>query len=551
MTVRVNSNIPAINSHKNLLINNTEQAKVMERLSSGLKINRGADGPAALVISERLRSQTAGLEQAIDNSEAGISLVQTAEAALDEVSASLINARQLAVHAANEAVNDEFMLRANQQEIENILATVNRIAQSTQYGKKNLLDGSKGASGVVSGADLEFVDATQATKSSGATGYDVYIAQAACRAEVGGSVPLTNEIIDKCEQITIIEGSKTVNFHSIKGETVETNLNVLSAAIKEAELDIDLIRASEKGTDPNTPQNITLRHQQFGSDYTFKVSSSTEGLLSTKSNIYDTIENGLDVAGEINGEEATGSGQVLTGNTGNSNTEGLAIRYKGHSLPGDSHSSNTATESYLEQTQVSEMHRGERNRLPQMSEAELAECIGALAGTVTVSQNSLVFQIGSNAEQTTSLALRNMRTSNLGAGVENLSGFQSLAEIDITNAAKAQDTMSILDRALEEVSSTRAEIGAFQKNNLESNLNYLRIAHENVQSAKSIIRDADMAEEMTAFTRNQIMTESATAMLAQANLRVSHSAIIEIQFISSIVKFSNYLLKIYKNMKKY
>ena len=519
MTVRVNSNIPAINSHRNLLINNTEQAKVMERLSSGLKINRGADGPAALVISERLRSQTAGLEQAIDNSEAGISLVQTAEAALDEVSASLINARQLAVHAANKAVNDEFMLRANQQEIENILATVNRIAQSTQYGKKNLLDGSKGASGVVSGADLEFVDATQATKSSGATGYDVYIAQAACRAEVGGSVPLTNEIIDKGEQITIIEGSKTVNFHSIKGETVETNLNVLSAAIKEAGLDIDLIRASEKGTDPNTPQNITLRHQQFGSDYTFKVSSSTEGLLSTKSNIYDTIENGLDVAGEINGEEATGSGQVLTGNTGNSNTEGLAIRYKGHSLPGDSHSSNTVTESYLEQTQASEIHRGERNRLPQMSEAELAECIGALAGTVTVSQNSLVFQIGSNAEQTTSLALRNMRTSNLGAGVENLSGFQSLAEIEVTNAAKAQDTMSILDRALEEVSSTRAEIGAFQKNNLESNLNYLRIAHENVQSAKSIIRDADMAEEMTAFTRNQIMTESATAMLAQANLR--------------------------------
>ena len=519
MTVRVNSNIPAINSHRNLLINNTEQAKVMERLSSGLKINRGADGPAALVISERLRSQTAGLEQAIDNSEAGISLVQTAEVALDEVSASLINARQLAVHAANEAVNDEFMLRANQQEIENILATVNRIAQSTQYGKKNLLDGSKGASGVVSGADLEFVDATQVTKSSGATGYDVYIAQAACRAEVGGSVPLTNKIIDKGEQITIIEGSKTVNFHSIKGETVETNLNVLSAAIKEAGLDIDLIRASEKGTDPNTPQNITLRHQQFGSDYTFKVSSSTEGLLSTKSNIYDTIENGLDVAGEINGEEATGSGQVLTGNTGNSNTEGLAIRYKGHSLPGDSHSSNTVTESYLEQTQVSEIHRGERNRLPQMSEAELAECIGALAGTVTVSQNSLVFQIGSNAEQTTSLALRNMQTSNLGAGVENLSGFQSLAEIDVTNAAKAQDTMSILDRALEEVSSTRAEIGAFQKNNLESNLNYLRIAHENVQSAKSIIRDADMAEEMTAFTRNQIMTESATAMLAQANLR--------------------------------
>ena len=102
MSLRVNTNVSAINTHRNLITNNTEQSKSMERLSSGMKINRGADGPASLVISERLRSQTAGLKQAIDNSEAGISLVQTAEAALDEVSSALITARQLAVHAANE-----------------------------------------------------------------------------------------------------------------------------------------------------------------------------------------------------------------------------------------------------------------------------------------------------------------------------------------------------------------------------------------------------------------------------------------------------------------
>ena len=104
MSLRVNTNMPAINSHRNLINNNAEQAKTMESLSSGLKINRGADGPASLVISERLRAQTAGLKQAIDNSEAGISLVQTAEAALDEVSAALISARQLAVHAANDCL---------------------------------------------------------------------------------------------------------------------------------------------------------------------------------------------------------------------------------------------------------------------------------------------------------------------------------------------------------------------------------------------------------------------------------------------------------------
>jgi flagellin len=155
----------------------------------------------------------------------------------------------------------------------------------------------------------------------------------------------------------------------------------------------------------------------------------------------------------------------------------------------------------------------------QTSQAAMGNLSPVKAGTVSLSQNALVFQIGSNAEQTTSLALRNMRTNSLGTGVETESGFRSLAEIDVTGPIKAQDTMRVLDRALEEVSSTRGEIGAFQKNNLESNLNYLRIAHENVMSSESVIRDADMAEEMTGFTRNQIMTDSATAMLAQANSR--------------------------------
>ncbi|MGA0405829.1 MAG: hypothetical protein ACO3O4_11805 [bacterium] len=124
MSLRVNTNMAAVNAHRNLVVNNGKQAEAMEHLSSGLKVNRGADGPASLVISERLRAQTAGLKQAIDNSEAGISLVQTAEAALDEVSSALITARQLAVHAANEAVNDEVMLQADQKEINNILATI-------------------------------------------------------------------------------------------------------------------------------------------------------------------------------------------------------------------------------------------------------------------------------------------------------------------------------------------------------------------------------------------------------------------------------------------
>ena len=306
MSLRVNTNIAAVNTHRNLVVNNGKQAEAMEQLSSGLKINRGADGPASLVISERLRAQTAGLKQAIDNSEAGISMVQTAEAALDEVSSALIAARQLAVHAANEAVNDEVMLQADQKEISNILATINRVVQSRQFGMKALLDGSKGATGVTSGANLEFVGATQATQSSGVSGYEVVLNQAARRAQMAGTVELTNEIIDRGEQLTITEGSKTVNFRTIKGETVENNLNALNAAIQEAGLNVELMRTPEDETEANAPQLISLRHKEFGSQHSFKVSSTTQGILSTKSDVYDTIANGLDVAGEINGEEATG-----------------------------------------------------------------------------------------------------------------------------------------------------------------------------------------------------------------------------------------------------
>ncbi|MDP7463944.1 MAG: flagellin, partial [SAR324 cluster bacterium] len=170
MTLRINNNPIAVNTHRNLTQNSQVNAKNLERLSSGLKINRGADGPAALQVSERLRAQTAGLDQAIENSQVGVSLMQTTEAALDEVSRALVNARQLAVHAANEAVNDEFMLQADQQEVDNILETVDRIAKDTQFGNISLLDGSAGTNGVTNGANLEFVGATEKSQSSGVNG---------------------------------------------------------------------------------------------------------------------------------------------------------------------------------------------------------------------------------------------------------------------------------------------------------------------------------------------------------------------------------------------
>ena len=476
MSLRVNHNVSALNAHRNVVNNANAQAKTLEKLSSGLKINRAADSPAQLQISENLRAQTAGLSQAIDNSEMAVSLLQTAEGALDEVSRALVQARQLAVHAGNEGVNDPNMLQADQSEFENVLEQINRIATNTQYGHNYLLDGSRAGNGVTTGANLEFIDAGVKANSSGPGGYAVNIQQAAARSIHSGTVALTQGIIDSGEQITVSEGGKTVNFLTEKGKSVEQTLNDLDSALNDAGLELELIRPYPPQTDGNAPQVITFRHSEFGSKHTFQVASNTAGLVSNVSNVNVVVENGLDVIGVIGGEETYGRGQILTGAQGAGTTEGIRVRYTGESIP-----------------------------------------VGGQAGTLTFSQNSLTFQVGANANQFSEISLRSIKTSYLGRGEHNDSNFRSLSDVKMLSAEEAQDAIRIIDKAIEEVNANRGEMGAFQKNNLESNLNYLRIAHENAVSSESVVRDADMASEMAQFTRDQIMMEASTAMLAQAN----------------------------------
>ena len=141
MSTRINHNISALNTHRFLNKNQDAMAKTLEKLSSGQKINRAADSPASLVISEQMRAQVAGLSQAIDNSETAISLVQTTEANMAEINNMLVSLRQLAIHASNEGVNDQVMLEADQSEIDNILQTIDRISKQAQ--SSSILSGSE------------------------------------------------------------------------------------------------------------------------------------------------------------------------------------------------------------------------------------------------------------------------------------------------------------------------------------------------------------------------------------------------------------------------
>ncbi len=473
MTLRINHNTSAMNTHRNLLVNDRLLQHSLERLSSGLKINRAADGAANLIISEQMRSQISGINQAIDNSEIAVGMVQTAESALTEVNTLLVKMRQLTVHAANEGANDQVMLQADQFEFNNALDTIDRITFNTQFGLKRILDGSQGANGAANGVGLDFIGASPTTRSSPVEGYDVRVQRLGTRAHVEGGTALTQEMIDAGEELTIAEGGKTVAFRATPGDSVAQVAGKLGNELKQTGLDVDL-----QLTKDNT---FNLVHHKYGSEGKFSVASSSGGVLSQEGGVMQSATPGQDIVGTIGHQVAVGQGQVLTGAAGTP-VEGLTVRYTGDVL----------------------------------TDADAGEGAKS-AGRVSIFQNSLVFQVGGNVGQSVSVSLNGTNTRYLGRGVTTASGFHSLRDATLMDAQKAQDTMRLLDAATDEVTKTRASLGAFQKNTLESNLQQLRITSENLVSAESTIRDADMAAEMAEFTRNSIMVQSATAMLAQAN----------------------------------
>ena len=470
MGLRINHNIQAINSHRQLLINDRMMGKSLEKLSSGLRINRAADGPAMLMISEQLRSQVAGLNAAVDNSEIAITMIQTAESSLVEVNNLLTAMRGLAIQAANEGVNDDTMLEAIQLEVDQSLDTIDRITNNAQFGKKKLLDGTTGANGVGIGEGVQFVQAGVRTRTSPVQGYDLRIFQLGSRAELRGTVTLTQEMIDAGEQFTIAESGRTVTFTTTAGDSVNQVFGKLNSEMEKNGVDV-VFEQDEDGA-------FMLRHNKFGREFAVSASSSTAGVLSPESReMLRAI--GLDIRGTIGGEVATGAGQILTGSEG-TRVEDLAVRYI-----------------------------GDRTVEPDDEED--------IVGKVAVFQNSLIFQVGPNVGQTESISLLNTNTRVLGRGVVNESGFRFLRDADIRTPQGATDTQRLVEKVLDEVNTTRGVMGAFQKNTLESNLRQLRINVEELTNAESVIRDADMAKEITEFTRNSIMLQSATAMLAQAN----------------------------------
>ncbi|MBI3993836.1 MAG: flagellin [Candidatus Lambdaproteobacteria bacterium] len=483
MSLKVNNNIAALSSQRYLTENDRKLAQSLERLASGFKINRAADSPAGLVVSEQLRGQIAGIDQAIANSESATAMVQTTEASLSEVNNLLVRVRQLALHASNVGANDQSALEADQLEISNAIDAISRISRESQFGRRNLLDGSTGVTGGASGAGLSFVSASQYTRTSPIQGYQVEIEQVASRAYMEGGTEITESNLPGMT-LTLEEGGRTAQVQSSEGDTPNSLVGKLKREAERAGLNLD-ITLTPAGT-------LYVQHREYGSAPTFRAGSNVAGVLSESGSGLEVATLGADVQGRLGGEIARGMGQLLIGQSGSENTDGLQVRYIGALV--------AVGEEGPDGRPIFE-------RQPQPG----------IAGTINVANNALTFQTGPNAGQSTLVALPLSSPNFLGRKVTNASGFSSLADVDVRTTAGAADTLKITDAAVDELTLARGRLGAFQRNNLEKNIATLRVTAENLMAAESTIRDADVAEELTTYTKNRILFDASAAMLAQAN----------------------------------
>lgn len=465
MKLSIANNVSSLTAQHNLSRSSKALGRSLERLSSGFKVNRGADGPAALVISEKQRAQIAGLRQAIDNSEKAVSLVQTGEGALAEINSLLVKVRSLAIDSANTGVNDDDALAANQAEIDNALDTINRIANNTQFGIKKLLDGSAGIQGVAS--DTNSVTFLRATSATAEASHAVNITTRGERAFVVAGT-LQNAALAQSEILTINGVNVTLDA-GLSQSQVRDRINQFTAQTG--------VIADTGGTNGET----RLYTEVFGSAATIQAISNRAQAQNSSGigNAATLTDNGVDVVATVAGiTNIAGKGKVLTASSGPAT--GLSVSF--------------ATDA-----------------------GNVTRTVGTgSVGTVTVTNNSMVFQIGPNKDQTAAVAIDKVNPASLGLGIIG-NQFNNLDDINVTSANKAQDSLEVIDAAIDDITNLRGTLGAFQRNTLEATANNLRETLENTVNAESVIRDTDFATEIAEFTKQQVLAQAGTAVLSSTN----------------------------------
>ncbi len=478
MSTRINTNTTAFEAARNLSLNSDAVSKNIQRLSSGLRINSAADDAAGLVISESLRAQSAGLQQATRNTNDAINVVKTAEGALNEVASLLVNVRQLVVHAANVGANDPTALKADQDAIAQAVSSINRIAGTTQFNNKNLLDGSaSSASAALTGGTATVSAASGKTLAitSQAAGYGA-------TAIASGNVTSTAATAE----------TDTATFAATPGAgTFGGSFNVEGKAV------------TLNGTTNTLAQVATAIQQQTGLNYAV---TQAAGVVTFTNQVAGKSGGTSDFTNLTSSTTATGSPTTAL-------TAGAAGSLTVNGQTSDTVSADGKTFSFTS---------GALKGLSLSTSSTLGGTLGTFSATAdkAVAGQDLQFQIGANALQSTTISIGSTKANAIG----NFGGFNlgdlaaggALNVADPTGAGQ-QNALKVVDQAIADISGTREKLGAVQSNVLESNVRRLGTAQQNTDASVSTIRDTDLSSEIVNFTKNQILVQAGTSALAQAN----------------------------------
>ncbi len=559
--MRIQHNIMAMNAYRNYTNNVSAMKKNLEKLSSGYKINRAGDDAAGLAISEKMRAQITGLETAQKNAKDGISLVQTAEGALTEVHDMLNRMVELATQSANGTYDDTTDRFQLQKEVDQLRDEINRIADSANFNGIKLLDGSMSATGGVTEAKIIGVN-SNASASAKAV-YSATVANATAAAVKEGdqfkySVSLDDgtsyEVSftakkDDAGNVQILEAADGTQYTLAakdKAEIADLN-NAVIAELRKTKLG-DMFTIQAEGTTANTIATGTVANalvfsaKQAGTD-TPKVNgvdihtkwNGATAWTDTASNAKECVA-GLDEGREIKADDITlYNGQNYDDAVFTINGKKFVLlvdSFDGADLGKDGADMNATFglgsdvtilvggADGLKADQDAANFAQNIKKISEVTGLTVTNSIAESGGNVGADANEgirlskgpgasggLVLQIGDTADSYNQLrvSIDDCHTKSLG-----------IDKISIGNQADATVAIDKIKAAINKVSDVRGTLGATQ-NRLDHTINNLGVMTENIQDAESTIRDVDVAEEMMAYTKNNILIQSAQAMLAQAN----------------------------------
>lgn len=464
--MKINHNLSAVIANKQLLRTENSLTDSLERLSSGLRINRASDDAAGMAIATKMKAQIEGLNQASRNASDGISVVDVIDGALNEVTSMIQRMRELSVQAASDGTLTQEDKEAIQAEIASLTEEIDRISRDTEFNTKPLLDGSLDQRVYPDNRGITRVEVSDAVEKGN---YSFNIGADAEQAVLRGTQNINTAVPAGASGKVVING---VEVEIAEGEEFADVYEKLRVAAEVGEVDLQ-VTEDAAGTTPTDPANggfLIFSSDRYGSSIEMSITCENADLANYLGIAQENLEVGKDV------EISFGAGNNGFSTQATIRTDGMSVEI-------------TDRNGF----QISFEVEPDSDGLPGTVNLEVTDI-----GTMTL-------QIGANENQTVDIRIPEISSKSL-----------YIDRVDVCTVTGADRAITSYDYALSKVSEVRASVGAYQ-NRLEYAVNSLDGTAENMTAALSRIEDTDMAEEMSEYTKYNVLSQAATSVLAQAN----------------------------------